>query len=599
MSYLHSRKCIDIIREFGGLSTTVKVEDNTILDVLSKMNISEEQVIGEHNEEWEELMIDIGMTASNTQWKLNKEAKFVQKAIEQEEAEIKIAEASAPEIKKSPCLIPYGDKPNGDRHILLTGYAGTGKTYQIERFCEENPHLNILKVAPTGTAAVKCGGVTIHSLGVPVPCYGVKTSKTPVAKVKFLSVADVIIIDEISMVRNDVFSYFIKLIKRAEVIKGSRIRIIACGDFTQLPPVVPLNEAKNLKECGFEENGYPFTTKEWFELHFKVIELTEIHRQKNVEYKEMLNALKCNEFRAIDYFNGFYKETYQEKDDTVYLCGTNTKVKQINSEYLNNLPGEMYSLPSYKKGNTYKAGGYIEEQLLLKVGARVMFTVNDIEGLRKYGRQRFYNGTFGTVVAIFPEEKEWVNPDTGEIKTLKPNVKVKIGADIITVHQHEYEISDIKVDGKGEKVKLVNKKLGSIFQYPLKVAKAITIHKSQGQTYDNVVIEPEIFAAGMLYVALSRITDPSGLVLTKPISYDVVINDEIVEKFIDDGFTYHIKKKVPSTTKKTNTSAKTTKAAKSVKKTVKSAKKPVKKASTTANKKTTVKKSAKKTVSKK
>ena len=140
-----------------------------------------------------------------------------------------------------------------ERHIFLTGKAGTGKTYNIKRFVEkmESEGKCVLVCAPTGTAAVNVGGETAHSLfGIPIPCYGVSISKTPASKIKVLAKADAIVIDEVSMMRNDAFSYAMRVLKKAEREKGSRIRVILTGDFSQLPPVVQKKVEKFLRIVG-------------------------------------------------------------------------------------------------------------------------------------------------------------------------------------------------------------------------------------------------------------------------------------------------------------------------------------------------------------
>lgn len=483
-----------------------------------------------------------------------------------------------------------------NRNIFLTGPAGTGKTYLLKEYIDwvEEEGKTVLVCAPTGTAAVNVGGETVHSLfGVPIPCMGVSISKVPAAKIKVLAKADVIIIDEISMARNDVFSFVVRVLKKAEKQKGSKIRLIVSGDFSQLPPVVQKADEKLLKKCGYDVSGYPFTAKEWAGCSFKVIELTEIKRQDDTsEFAKMLTLVrKCDE-DCLDYFDQFVKEEYVARDGDVLLCGTNAEADRINRDYLESLPGNMVAYQAEKKGRNTQ--GIAEDVVLLKEGCRVMFTVNDVV------RGKYQNGSLG-IVTVLEKDYVCVKTDDGHLITVKP---------------HEYKAYSYKIIGGA----LEKKEVGSIKQMPLKVAAAITIHKSQGKTFDRAVVSPEIFAAGQLYVALSRVRTPEGLVLTAPITRQCMKQAEKVEQFYDAGFKYEVpkkktaekkatktkedkKKKTTKTSKSTGskkkaaTSAKKTTTKNSVKKTVK--KEPAKKTAVKKTSKATKKEAAKKTTAKK
>lgn len=399
-----------------------------------------------------------------------------------------------------------------NRNIFLTGPAGVGKTFLLKEYMEEEKQKgkNILVCAPTGTAAVNIYGETVHSLfGIPVPCYGITISKTPASKIKILAMADIIIVDEISMARCDVFSYMIRVLKKAEKLKGKKIRLIVSGDFSQLPPVVPKTEEKYLKKFGYHKSGYAFTTKEWEKCCFKVITLTEIKRQDHTsEFVTHLNQVRNCEKECLEYFEQFVQEDYICSQDEILLCGTNSEAERRNKEYLDALEGNMVAYQAEKKGRG--TSGIIDDIILLKEGCRVMFTVNDVI------YNRYQNGTLG-YITMLQNDKVFVRTDEGKLITVKP---------------HETKIYSYKVSGNA----LEKKEIGSIKQIPLKVAAAITIHKSQGKTFDKVILSPDIFAAGQLYVALSRVKTPEGLILTDYIRKEHLKQDSLVEEFYKNGY---------------------------------------------------------------
>lgn len=493
-----------------------------------------------------------------------------------------------------------------DRNIFLTGKAGTGKSYRINLFNEfcKKTNKTVILCAPTGTAAVNIGGDTAHRIfNIPVNCIGAKlpplTDKKHKQVLNMIAKADVIIIDEISMLRNDAFVYLIKVIKRAEKIKGKKIRIIVTGDYLQIPPVVTKTDAVKLEKAGLDPSGYAFTTKEWKALNFKVVELTKIYRQKDdKEFAEQLGKVRIGDESCISYFWQFVDKKYNinpsdedtdtvfiPNDEYIYVCGTNAKADLINKHYMCSLSGSLCAYEADKKGRIYS--DVAPDVLLLKMNARVMFTVNDPE-------RKFVNGTMGYVTALTGDS---VTVKTDEGKTIKVE---------------RYDFKTYSYSDKGGK--LTKNEVGCISQIPLKVAKAITIHKSQGKTFEKVIVSPDCFAPGQIYVALSRVTSAKGLILTEEILPEHFKDNFIVEEFLENGYTYEIKpvKKAPAVKKKTikktksKSNVKKPVKRKTTKKTTKSVKKkPVSKSAkgkiTTVKKKakTGVKKAATKTVAKK
>lgn len=394
----------------------------------------------------------------------------------------------------------------GKRNILLIGPGGTGKTTLLKKYIEESDE-NIIVCAPTGTAAANIGGATIHrTFSVPIMCRGVPLSDVPAKTIKTLSLADVVIIDEISMCRCDVFSFMARVLHAAQRKKGSKIRLICSGDFMQLPPVV--NDVKELRKYGFDPSGFPFTTKEWSGFHFKPVELTEIMRQKDKEFIEHLNEIRIGNKNGLDYFNQFLiSEERPAPEKSVYICGTNAMVGRINNAHFQELEGELFSYQTETTGNPSISFNPVN---LYKIGERVIFDVNDVE------HNEFQNGTTGVIIAA-DKKKVTVQKDDGKV---------------IDVYPHTW----ISYAYKERAGTLTKEKIGTTNQIPLSPAWAITIHKAQGKTFDKAVISPQTFAPGQLYVALSRVRNPEGLYLMNEILPEYVITDKLVQKFAKNGY---------------------------------------------------------------
>ena len=187
---------------------------------------------------------------------------------------------------------------NSDKNLFITGPGGTGKTYLINSYLATAT--NAIVCGTTGMAAANIGGDTMHRIfAIPVPACGADLKKIDQSRIKPLIKADVVIIDEISMCRNDTFSFMYKVLKKAERLKGKRIRLIVVGDFSQLPPVVTTSDAKLLKKFGFDTSGFAFTTKEWGTCKFTVCELTEVRRQSDVEFIKELHRARLADKKCI------------------------------------------------------------------------------------------------------------------------------------------------------------------------------------------------------------------------------------------------------------------------------------------------------------
>jgi ATP-dependent exoDNAse (exonuclease V), alpha subunit - helicase superfamily I member len=397
-------------------------------------------------------------------------------------------------------------------NVFISGEAGTGKAYVVSRFINEmsQKHKNILVCAPTGVAALNVGGVTIHR------CFHI--SSEPQIKTYVTSVsdevkeADIIIVDEISMCRVDLFDCMIRHIAKAERETFKRKQIIVVGDFFQLPPVTTKEDLKILKEFYKDyDKGFAFESEYWDDLNFDKIVLKEILRQSDNEFIFQLNNARIGNTSCIPYFNIHAKR--EKIEDGIILCARNITAQQINEEELDKINSESKFYESIIEGEVKSSDKPTFDILELKVGARVIILVNDIEN------NDYQNGTIGTIAALKANGVS-VTLDNGKI--------IKIG-----MHEWEIESYTIVEESRDEVKfnKLEKTKIGSFKQLPLKLAYAITIHKSQGQTYDRVNLIPYSFSCGQLYVALSRVKSIEGLCLIENMKKEYLKCDEKVKLF--------------------------------------------------------------------
>lgn len=415
-------------------------------------------------------------------------------------------------------------------NIFLTGAGGTGKTFAINDYIKNHP--NTLLCASTGTAAVNIGGSTAHRLfNIPVPAYGADLKKVTPSQLTIFSDAEAVIIDEISMLRNDAFAFAMQVFHKAEKLYHKKIRMIVSGDFSQLPPIVKKDEEKYFKKYGFDKSGFCFTTKEWQDMKFKTIELTEVKRQTDKVFIDKLKKLRKGDTTVVDYFNhNFVDRGAPEHLDAIFLCSTNHEADKINQSYLETINAPLMAYQAQKSGITGKDLP-CDDMVLLKPGCRVMFTANDTmrDADGNYNSDfgdsltgRFANGTFATVTDVYSDH----------VKVL-----TELGQ-MVDVKRHKWSIYKYTTDKRTGK--LNKAEIGSIKQIPLKVAAAITIHKSQGKTFSKMILSPDIFAAGQLYVALSRVSSPDGLYLTHEITPEQVKLEDTVQKFYNNGYKWDV-----------------------------------------------------------
>lgn len=399
------------------------------------------------------------------------------------------------------------------KNIFLTGGAGTGKSFVLNHFIEtvEKQGKNVLVCAPTGIAAINIKGVTIHRCfqASPEPQVIHNIKKVPAV----VKESDIIIIDEISMCRIDLFDFVVRTIMKAEEQSLKRKQIIVVGDFFQLPPVTTPNDKKVLKELYPTYNkGYAFESTNWQDLDFHIIELKEVIRQNDPEFIRELNKIRIGDSSAIAYFNHHAK--HQKIDDGIILTATNKVANKINHEELDKIPSRAKIYKSIISGDVKSYDKPTQDELRLKVGARVMILINDPEG-------SFYqNGSFGVI--------EELNERSVTVCLDANNLKIEFG-------YHEWVIEDYvlakSIDDEIEDHKLSKKKIGLFSQIPLRLAYAITMHKSQGQTYEKINLIPYSFDCGQLYVALSRVKSLEGLCLINQMRQENLICSLEVKNF--------------------------------------------------------------------
>ena len=410
-------------------------------------------------------------------------------------------------------------------NLFLTGKAGTGKTTFLRRLREQTAKRMVV-LAPTGVAAINAQGNTIHSFfQLPfspyIPGKGFLTSDKrhfnfSKQKRRIINAMSLLVIDEVSMVRPDILDAIDMILRRlrnpAQPFGG--VQLLLIGDLRQLPPVVTDVEREHL--AAYYPSPYFFESRALRQAGFQAIELSTVYRQTDREFVEMLNAIRDGkaDYGMFNKLNARYIPGFNPDDSEGYIRLTTHKriAGNFNASKLARLQGAPVSYEAVVKGEFPDFNFPVDKVLTLKVGARVMFVKNDTGSGRRY-----FNGMMGTVTEL-GEEVVTVRPD-GEEETL-------------SVERAEWENTRYVVDEESKDIR--QEAIGVLSQFPLKPAWAITIHKSQGLTFDHAIVDASLsFAAGQTYVALSRCRSLEGLVLGAPISAGAVITDADVNSFID------------------------------------------------------------------
>lgn len=424
-----------------------------------------------------------------------------------------------------------------NQHLFLTGKAGTGKTTFL-KYIRENSHKKMAVTAPTGVAAMNAGGTTLHALfwlpfGTFIEDYPLQwneqdshiynksrlfsTIKLTRQRRAILQELELLVIDEVSMVRADTLDAIDVILKsvRRDMRPFGGVQMLFIGDLYQLPPVVRDHEWQVLRD--HYSSPFFFDAKVLREHPPVILELSKIYRQNDNDFISLLNNIRNNTCSADDLaqLNAHYDPAFSpgEEEQYITLTSHNKLADAINQEQLAQLKGTMHNVRAVVKDEFQQGSFPADEMLPLKIGAQVMFIKNDTGEDRK-----FYNGKIGTVKELNLERHQVV-------------VGFNDGSDDVVVRRETWENIRYKYN-KGED-KIEEEVMGTFSQFPLRLAWAITIHKSQGLTFDKAVIDAGTsFAAGQVYVALSRLTGLEGLVLKSKIPMHSIRTDGQVVDFM-------------------------------------------------------------------
>ena len=425
-----------------------------------------------------------------------------------------------------------------NKSIFLTGKAGTGKTTLLKEIIATT-HKNTVVVAPTGIAALNAGGVTIHSMfQLPFAAFipdnkqvaqfsgAIKFEnrdtlgrhfKMNATKRSIIRNMELLIIDEVSMLRADVLDaidFMLKKVRRNERPFGG-VQVLFIGDLLQLPPVVKNEEWQMLRNY---YNGMFFFHSHIIQQYPPLyIELDKIFRQTDAEFIDVLNNLRHNKITSQDVklLNQFVQPNFDLKKNKGFIILTthNAKADAINAQSLKDLEGKQFTYLPEVVGDFPDKIFPLDEKLHLKVGAQVMFVKNDLN----FDKQ-FYNGKMGVIKSLSSNE-----------------IRVHFPEENKTIEVERYEWQNIKYKLNENTKEVEEEVIGTFVHYPIKLAWAITVHKSQGLTFDKAALDvSQVFAPGQAYVALSRLRSLKGLILLSPLNMNGVSSDEDVLSYAEN-----------------------------------------------------------------
>lgn len=404
-----------------------------------------------------------------------------------------------------------------ERAFFITGKAGTGKSTLLKTFVSTTKKKCVV-LAPTGIAALNVHGQTIHSFFQFAPKPMKPADMKPPRLKKIFKELQLIIIDEVSMVRADLLDQIDQYLRRfgpkpGELFGG--VQIVFFGDLFQLPPVVPSLEEQELFRTRYQTPFF-FSADCMKYLDMQMLELHEVYRQTDRRFLRLLESVRLNqcEYDEMEELNSRYDPAFVEDPEEGYvtLSARNATVNEINTSRLNAIKSEPEIYLAKVIGDFNSSVCPTELSLTLKVGAQVMFLKNDTE-------RRYVNGTIGQITKLNQLNVEVT------FKDVKGNIQCLI------VEPTSWESYKYAINKEGH---LVQESVGSFIQLPLRLAWAITIHKSQGQTFEKCIVDmgKGAFEFGQTYVALSRCRTFGGLVLRKPLTArDILCDDRVVEYY--------------------------------------------------------------------
>ncbi|MBK3518562.1 helix-turn-helix domain-containing protein [Carboxylicivirga marina] len=426
------------------------------------------------------------------------------------------------------------------RSVFLTGKAGTGKTTLLHRI-KEHTHKNMVVAAPTGIAAINAGGVTLHSLfqlpfgafipdnnsGIDpekiqtlahfnIPRSLIKNIQMHTVKRNLIRNMELLVIDEVSMLRADLLDaidLICRHVRRQHNTPFGGLQVLFIGDMLQLPPVTKHEEWQHLRR--YYKSPYFFDAQVLQHHHPVHIELQKVYRQTDQTFVDLLNHFRDNQVtnEDINLLNQYYQPDFnqQNNDGYIQLTTHNAIADAKNKECLAELNGQLFSFRSEVKGDFKEHQYPLQETMQFKKGAQVMFIKNDFSG-----QQRYFNGKIGTITHITKDEIE---------------VSFNDGTEPVMVESYTWENKKYSLNKETNEV--TENVVGEFIQYPIKLAWAITVHKSQGLTFEKAIIDVgKAFAAGQIYVALSRLTSLDGLVLKTPIPKQGIDADDSLRSFV-------------------------------------------------------------------
>lgn len=424
---------------------------------------------------------------------------------------------------------------NTGSHLFLTGKAGTGKTTFLRKLKEHTPKRMVV-VAPTGIAAINAGGVTIHSFFqlsfapyIPETKLTSKQShyKFGKEKISIIRSMDLLVIDEVSMVRSDLLDAIDDVLRRYRNRHKpfGGVQLLMIGDLQQLAPVVKDDEWSMLSN--YYDTPYFFGSHALKNTDYITIQLEHVYRQSDTTFLALLNRIRTNDIdnSVLAELNKRYIPNFSPRVEEGYIRLTthNYQAQRINEQQLSLIPKQSYRFKAVITGSFPEASYPADVELTVKEGAQIMFIKNDTQGDKRY-----YNGKIGIVTRVTRE-----------------GIFVKGNDDAKEFLLETDEWTNSKYTLNPDSKEIVEEVEGTFRQYPIRLAWAITIHKSQGLTFEHAIIDANAsFAHGQVYVALSRCKTLEGMVLSSPLTMQSVISDESI-----DQYTNEIQKRVPDSDK--------------------------------------------------